>query len=136
MSEKIDELIHLVRVNLQQLIHIADEISQEFRRTIHMETSATGKSGRNVKLLKKLFETDNLIRDTIAQLKQASSRINFNADQYTLLKNEEFLAELYSNLSQMFKSLEDIYEVMEFEQAKVDDLVIDTIDSLDRLKYM
>ena len=79
-----------------------------------------------------LLETDNLIRDTIAQLRKATSTINFNTEKIDLLQNEDFLGNLYSNLTQMFKSFESIYEVMEFDQDSVDNLVIETIDSLER----
>lgn len=132
MSGKLEELISEIQSNLKQVIRIADEISQEFRRTIHVDMTSK-KTGRNVKLLRQLLETDNLMRDTIAQLRKATSSINFKSDQSEILQDEVFLKELYQNLTQMFKSFDSIYKVMKFDQSKVDSLVIDTINSLDRL---
>jgi hypothetical protein len=128
-------MIQEVQRNLQRVIRIADDISNEYRRLIHVDMTS-GKQGRNVKLLRELLTTDNLMRDTIVQLQKAMSSLTIKNDKHELLKDEVFLKDLGANLIQMYSSLDSIQKVMEVESGNIDEIVFDTIESLDRLSNL
>jgi len=130
---EVDKMVTEVQNNLKRVIKIADEISNEYRRLIHIDMTSDKKKGRNVKLLRELLSTDNHMRDTIAHLRKAMSTLSFNTDKHEILKNEEFIQELGQNLIQMYESFDAIVKVMDFESGQIDIMVMETIESLDHL---
>ncbi|MHA2091913.1 MAG: hypothetical protein ACW98K_13750 [Candidatus Kariarchaeaceae archaeon] len=106
----------------------ANRISNEFRRTLNQP-----RSRKNLAILRELLETDNLIQDVVAQLTQAHSQIQLKLRPEELLQSKQFLESMYQNLLNMFQSFEKISNVIEIEELEIDNLVVETLDSLDQL---
>lgn len=120
--------IRRIQVNLGKIVRKADRISNEFRRTLNEP-----RPRKNLALLRELLETDNLIQDVVAQLTQTHSQIQLKLRPEELLQNKLFLESMYQNLLNMFQSFEKISEVVQIEEFEIDNLVIETLDSLDQL---
>jgi hypothetical protein len=127
-SQDLDLYIRRIQVNLGKIVTKANRISNEFRRTL-----SEPRSRKNLAILRELLETDNLIQDVVAQLTQAHSQIQLKLRPEELLQSKQFLESMYQNLLNMFQTFEKISDVIEIEELEIDNLVVETLDSLDQL---